>query len=172
MSLYHTHEHFYHSIPKINSSFQDYKKYYKFILERFPKFSIVRDVANCTKHDKLTQGNPSISDLKQLEAFVLITEYEDEQGTYFSASKRVVANLNSGEIIDLAKLLKVTDYFWRSELFALGLWQEKPVRFANNEPKEIPSRDSISGGARLDLNFTQGRDVNMKFKVVKHKSGS
>jgi hypothetical protein len=167
VAFYHFHEFVFHEVNEINAEFKNSAAYSQSIIESFPGFIFVRDIANVSKHSTLDRGNPKISKADQLKEYIIITEYEDEKGDYRIATKAIVAMTDDSKEIDIYKLLAYTRYFRLNELFLLKILLEKPSE-PNFEPKEIPVRESENGAAIMNLTSMQNVEFGMEMRVVKH----
>lgn len=68
MAFYHTHEHVYHGVEKVKNAYKSPKEYLeKNLLVKFPEFSIVLDITDCSKHNTLSRKNAQITNASQLE---------------------------------------------------------------------------------------------------------
>ena len=136
-SFYHFYEHLYLKVDILQSQYDSKNNYLKYILGEFPQFQVVRDITDCSKHHKLTRSDALIRNADQIKEFQILTQYEDEKGQYYVASKGITAKLENGIEIDLYKLLTVTRYFWLNELFELKILPTKPKvpKFITRIPK-------------------------------------
>jgi hypothetical protein len=165
-SFYHLHEHVYHSDKSISEQFSSAKQYELKIFDRFPKFILVRDIANCYKHKVLTRSRPPalISNASHIEECVVATRYEDNKGIYIHASKGLYATLDDGSEENIYHLLKVAHFFWMYEFYFLGYFNAPPVPPAQKSEK--PQRKSDSMATNQGLRITRGVDTTLKFRFL------
>lgn len=163
-SFYHLHEHVYHSDKAIKEKFSSSKQYESDIIDRFPKFIIVRDVANCHKHKVLNRSRPPalISNANQLEECVVATRYEDEQGIYLVPTKAIYATLDDKTEENIVHLLTVTRFFWMYEFYFLGYYDNPPAPPVAKTEKPKRTSDSIT--ANQDLRITRAVNTTLKFR--------
>jgi tRNA G10 N-methylase Trm11 len=169
VAFYHTYEHLYHNVKEINEEFRTPKEYLeKYILVIFSQFSFVRDIADCSKHSKLDRKNALISSASQIEEYLVLTAYEDEEGVYYVATKGLYATLNDGTEINIYTLLTNVRYFWLNELYKLGIVVEEPKEPDFSLPK--PTRESVSGADNMNLIAMHGHPFNLKMKLYAETS--
>jgi hypothetical protein len=163
VAFYHTHEHLFHNARQINEVHKSPREYLeKAILVSFPQFSLVRDIADCSKHSKLSRKNALITSASQIEEFLILTAYEDEQGVYRVATKGLYATLNDGTEINIYKLLTGVRYFWLREFYNLGIISQEPNEPDFSIPK--PPRDFENSSASMDLVAMSGHSFSLKVK--------
>ncbi len=164
VAFYHTHEHVYHYVDKIRIAYSSPKKYLEeCLLVKFPEFSIIRDITDCSKHNTLSRKNTQIKSAAQLEEYLVITAHEDEKGIYHSAKKGIYATLNNGAEVDLYKLLTATRYFWLYELYDLGILDKKPEE--PNFSTTKPTRQHEDGAANMNLVAMEEHSSTLKIKM-------
>ena len=97
-----------------------------------PDYGLLGDIANASKHKRITRFTPRISNADQIYEIVVSTRYEDEKGHYPVAQVEVFAKLDDGTERNLADLLHNVMNMWCKKIDDWGLG-----KFANPEPALI-----------------------------------
>ena len=125
------------------------------------------------KHKLLTHGTshgtPLINDSARVTEQLVVTEYQDEAGTYRYTQKTVVAKLPDGSERDLLEVLTNVMNFWEHYMETIGI---VPVarNFTYDGNVRARSRAECQPN-RLDFEVVQGqrfhqfRPATMKFRV-------
>lgn len=128
-------------------------------------YHLLEDVVNVLKHGgPRREGNvASATDIYEL---VVFTEYEDAQGPYQDAAKRVEVKLKDGSVRDMEEVLRNVFNMWIANYQKQGV----SLDLSPSVPpvNQIPARTSASGGARLDLRPTAGVRLQHSFRRQKY----
>lgn len=154
-SLYHMREH----MPKSN------QKSRAEIAKICPSYDLLGDIVNASKHHTLDQGNPKLKSAEKIEEIVLMTEYEDEEGIYYDAEKKIFAYLEDGTTVDIDKILRDVANYWISEMNKLG------YNFPEIEAiqRKIPApRQSQSGASPMSIKHIKGEDFKHKMQFRRY----
>jgi len=127
------------------------------------------------KHKLLTHGTshgtPLINDSARVTEQLVVTEYQDEAGTYRYTQKTVVAKLPDGSERDLLEVLTNVMNFWEHYMETIGI---VPVarNFTYDGNVRARSRAECQPN-RLDFEVVQGQRFHqtMRFLRWDHKSG-
>ncbi len=156
-SMFHLVDHVFDEFRGTSSifPFNSLKDYQAHLVNLCPDFEIVRDCANVHKHRRLTRHTPLLSSAESLEQVVVMTEYQDDKGTYRIAEKEIRVKLDDGNIKILHECLDSVRRMWWDELLRLGVMS--PPSSAPKEPRPYPPLREHEGEAPLlDLRLTQG----------------
>lgn len=156
-SMFHLADHVFDEFSCTGSifSFNSLKDYQSYLVNLCPNFEIVRDCTNVHKHRRLTRHTPLLSSAESLEEVVVMTEYQDEKGTYRIAEKEIRVKLDDGTVKILHECLDSVRRMWWDELLRLGVMS--PPSSAPKEPRPYPPlREHEGEAALLDLRLTQG----------------
>lgn len=128
-------------------------------------YDLLGDVANASKHDLLTQGNPQINSADDIREFLVSTFFEDEHGVYTSASKSIEISLKDGTKRELFDVLTNVVNMWVSFLHDAGV-SDRSDLFKHEDRNRIISRAEAKRG--IDLVGTQGLALTQGLKVQKY----
>ncbi len=153
--LYHMREH----IPK------NHRKSRSEISKECPEYDLLGDIVNASKHKELNQNKPKLKKASAIKETLVSTEYEDEEGKFHDIEKKVYAILDSGEEIDLQKILLTVINFWIDELKTIGISYRK----FNPIIKKTPlSRTSLENPPKLDLQAIRGEKFDFQMRFMKY----
>ena len=131
---------------------------------QYPDYGLIADIANATKHKKITHDNPQISKAEQIFEILIFTHYADEQGEYHSPQIEVFVKLDDGTEMKLINLLYNVMCMWRDILENLGI-----VNYKTPESPEIDApltRDEAS--RKNTLHMRQGEEFKAQFRFMKY----
>jgi hypothetical protein len=140
------------------------KKTWQEVVRLCPDFQLLGDVVNVSKHHLLTRGAPQVLSADQMHECLVSTEYEDENGPYRHAEKKVFVTLGSGLERDLLEILISVMNFWLRELAALGMIEPEPG-YSMPQPIEPRPRSECS---QVGLEVVQGWRFKQQFRLQKY----
>lgn len=135
-----------------------------------PDYRILADTCNASKHKKLTKptpGNlqPIVEEACRISELTVTIYYDDEQGEYVHHEKLVEVELADGTKRDIAEVLNNVVNFYEQHLKSKGVFTDARV-FRYLDPYRYRTR-SESSGMQLDLEITQGVEVNFCLKLFR-----
>jgi hypothetical protein len=152
-ALYHLREH----IP------QAYAKSWRDIAAQCPDYALLRDVVDADKHGRLADQTRAVCDASQIGEYIVVTEYEDEHGTYGHAEKAVWLHLTDGSERDILDVLTNVMNFWLDELHALGVTGKAPHYSASTGVRPRPRKECNYG--YMDMELVAGLGFKPKFAL-------
>jgi len=132
-------------------------------LKACPDYGLLQDIVNVFKHG--ARHNGQIAKPTDIFETVVLTEYEDAEGTYHSAEKEVTIHLRDGSRRDMKTVLTAVLTMWVTEFKAQGLLQR--FELPKPEPHVIPARCTANGGAPLNLEMRQGLRFRQVYRLQK-----
>jgi hypothetical protein len=154
--MYHLREHI---PPPHGKSWQD-------VAKQCPDYALLRDVADTEKHGKLSDKTRAICDTRQMEERIIVTEYEDTEGTYRHVEKAVWLNLTDGSSRDLADVLTNVMNYWQDELHALGMLPKSRPYAMAARAQPVPRNEANHG--RLDYTIVPGLEFNQTYQLRRY----
>ena len=143
-ALYHLREHLPSTYPKTRTD----------VVNSCPDYALLGDVVNASKHRTLTKGTPQLTNADSIEELVIITEYEDEQGSYKNVEKEIAIKLSNGTVRILAEVMTNVMNFWKDELYANGIISENKHYSLVNRTQ--PLARAACNNDKLDLEIKKG----------------
>ena len=126
--LFHLREH-------LNENLRNNTKYY---INICPDYKIIGDVANASKHRRLTHGKPLLSNAENIYEQVLSTEYRDNQGAFTHIEKSVFIKLDNGVERDLFEIITNVLNMWIREFENHGIIDHiEPFKTKKIEPVDL-----------------------------------
>lgn len=156
IALYHFREHLPDSIMKSRSE----------IAASCASYDLLGNIADASKHKKLTQGQPQFTTAENLYEQVVITRYEDASGEYFDAEKLVVVKLPDGTERDVLELLTDVINFWGTVLVNAAIL-DSFRQFDQRPPpgsRYVPREKAFS----LDIEIIRGVRFKQPIKLLKY----
>jgi hypothetical protein len=142
--LYHVREH----LP------QGHQKSRKEVANACPEYDLVADIVNASKHGQLTRGSPQIVKADDIQELMILTQYADEAGEYFSAEHAVVTKLIDGSTRNVGEILASVINYWGSLFHILGIINN-PTSFTYARPNHPLTREEVDG-QKNDLKMIKG----------------
>lgn len=140
-----------------------------------PDYGLLGDVVNAAKHKNLTSrtphGAPLVNDATGLVEQLVITEYEDEAGTYRHCQKTVAAKLTDGSERNLLEVLTSVMNFWELHMQTLGVLSAART-FAYTGDVRARTRAECEGN-RMDFETVQGQRFRQTIRLLRfdHETG-
>lgn len=131
----------------------------------YPDYNLAGDIANVSKHKTLTRGKPQISDANDVYEKIVQIEFQDDQGTYTYAEKRVCAKLANGEERDVYGILTSVINMWVDELQTLGLASN--LEHFNLRQIGIPTREEANKSCKK-IEFTSGLGTTINYQMMRY----
>jgi hypothetical protein len=132
-----------------------------------PDYGLLGDIVNAAKHKSVSQptphGAPLVADATQIGERIVITEYQDELGTYRYTEKTVIAKLSNGSEKNLLEVLTNVMNFWEQHLHSLGVIPSAHT-FAYSNSVHPRSRAECEAN-RLDFGIVQGQRFHQSFRL-------
>jgi hypothetical protein len=154
-ALYHFREHF----PK------EQKKTRADIALHCPDYDLVGDIANASKHNRLTRGQPLIRNIDDVYEQITCTLYHDDEGDYRNVEKQVMVRLKSGVERNVLEVATNVVNMWSEVLFQLSIVNKQRKFTIRERSQPIGRRDSRD---QLTLNFTRGVAATQRFKLQEY----
>lgn len=153
IALYHLREH----LPEnIRPKQDDLEKY-------CDDYGLLGNIANVSKHRKITRNKPRISDATQIFECMTGMYCSDEQGFYIAPQLEVFLKLDDGTERRLTEVLYNVLCMWRDLLEQLGvvnLKHPEPLRITDHVSRESATK------RRSDLQLTPGEDHRFQFRIL------
>ena len=132
-----------------------------------PDFDLIGDITNVSKHAEIDRNNPQITKAEHIYEQVIITEYQDDEGSYRISEKTVIAKLDDGTERHVEDILTNVINMWIDELSTANLIsgiEHFPLRDTSGIPLRIASDEA----APLDLVMTQGLGTSIRVQLKKY----
>lgn len=153
VSLYHLREHLPESMIKHDT----------FFVSKCSDYSLLRDLANVSKHKNINRNKPQISDLKNIKDFLICTVYQDVFGEFSKTVKEVEVTLDNGKIKLLSTILTNCMNMWGNYLYEENIITEKHLF---QSKYNTPSREKDS---KFDMGAIQGLTFSgFKMQLLKY----
>jgi len=153
-NLYHLREHLPSSVSKTRSE----------LSLICPDYDLLGDIVNATKHKKIKNNNPQVSDAKNIFEQIVVTEYQDKLGPFSHKEKCVIVKLNDGTERDLFEILTNVINMWLKVLNKANLIDS--VKQFSLKPKRLPRRSKQN--QKLDLQLIKGIRFRQVYKMQKY----
>ncbi len=129
---------------------------------RFPYFGLAGDIANVSKHSKITQDNPRISRATQIYEVMRLIFFSDDDGEYVASQLDVIVKLDDGSELLLITILDNVMSMWNDILDSLGIIEKitRPMLDIN----QVISR-SQAGLREANLSILKGEDLQLNYLV-------
>jgi hypothetical protein len=148
-NLYHLREHF-TPVPRFSD-----------VVARCPDYTLVRDIANISKHKTITRYNPQVKNLLEYRLQAL---YEDEKGSYQNCRVEVLVSFANGPGKPLADIL-----FNVMSMWCVWLRQNNIiVNLANPESVTLPNFVKREDAVSVPLEILASEKRNLRCRVVKY----
>ncbi|WP_133300279.1 hypothetical protein [Paraburkholderia lacunae] len=125
---------------------------------RCPEYGLLADIANASKHRKLTADTPHgralVRSAADLTEEIVVTQYSDEEGEYRHVEKRVIAKLIDGTTQDVLDTLTEVMNFWQTYLHEKGIIAKRKI-YVSDSSRQPKSRAEANNG-NLGLIITAG----------------
>jgi hypothetical protein len=127
-------------------------------------YGLLGDIANASKHKRLTKFAPRISNADQIYERVVSTRYEDDKGHYPVAQVEAFAKLDDGTERNLADLLHNVMNMWCKKLDDLAIG-----KFTNPEPALVDGPVSRAEAAKRKFStiIVQGEERTHSYAIRK-----
>jgi len=136
------------------------RKHYE---EYCPDYGLLADIANASKHHKISNNNPQVVNSEDIHEVLITTEYEDQLGLYTDNMSCVHAKLVDGTTRDIIEAIRNVLNMWKLKLFEMGV-----------ESSYIPSkRMHVPPVSREDaraptLKLTRGQASQLHMQLMKY----
>lgn len=133
-----------------------------------PDYRLVADVSNASKHGSLTrptpEGSPLVSSAQDIQELVILTEFEDDEGTYTDCEAVVNVVCSDGVTRCLDDAILSTLNYWGNELNRMGVRKFKPFEY-----QPYPGTRFVAREDAMSVNFvvTQGVRFQVRHQFLK-----
>jgi hypothetical protein len=132
-----------------------------------PDYGLLGDIVNAAKHKSVSaptpHGAPLVADATQIGEQIVLTEYQDEEGTYRCTEKTVIAKLSDGSERNLLEVLTNVMNFWEQHLHSLGVISSaRTFTYANNVH---PRSRAECEANRLNFEIVQGQRFHQSMRL-------
>ena len=119
------------------------------------------------KHKSVSQptphGAPLVADATQIGEQIVLTEYQDEEGTYWCTEKTVITKLSDRSEKNLLEVLTNVMNFWEQHLHSLGIISSaRTFTYANNVH---PRSRAECEANRLNFEIVQGQRFHQSMRL-------
>ena len=131
---------------------------------RCPDYDLVRDITNVSKHKRITDYTPRISDATQIFEVITSTFFSDNKGEYVAPQLEVYLKLDDGTKRKLTDVLYNVMLMWRDILSQLGIIDMKAPKPINDKPltrKEAARRQA-------NLRIRRGEDFKANLRILRY----
>lgn len=136
------------------------RKYYE---QYCPDYGLLADIANASKHHRISNNNPQVVRSEDIYEVLVTTEYEDQLGLYTDSMSCVHAKLVDGTVRDVVEAIRNVLNMWKLKLVEMGV-----------ESSYIPSKRlhvppvSREDARKSSLRFTQGLAAQLHMQLMKY----